>query len=171
MSDKATKVVTELATEEKRRVLPNGVILSSLGVRIKLKPLSPGILQRARAKIKTPPVPKYFDENKGREIENPNHPAYKAALEQVEMDRNEAVVNAMVMFGTELVDGVPEDDSWIDMLEVSGVEDNVNRDSKVLLEFLYKKHIAVGNPEYLLISQLSGGDPEAIKEQLDNFRD
>jgi hypothetical protein len=136
----------------------------STGVVVRLKPVSSSLVEEMRNAIDMPEVPKVWIEAKEREEENPNDPRYIAAIEETNSKRAEAVFDALCIFGVELVDGLPEDDSWIKqlrLLERRGSMDLSGFDLKdeFDLEFLYKRYVAIAGADLNLISGLHGFRP------------
>lgn len=142
-----------------------GIVTLSSGVRARIKRVSPSLLAEVTARIKDPSPP--VIEHKGREIENPDHPDYKRALERAAQERGVAAMNAMAMFGVELMDGLPKDTTWISQLKILGF--NIDENDPVVLEFYYKKHIALGNDDWQLITAASGISQEDISQAENNF--
>ena len=136
----------------------------STGVVVRLKPVSSSLVEEMKGSIKMPPVPKVWIEAKEREEENPNDPRYIEQVEEVNSKRSDAIFDALCMFGVELVDGLPEDDTWtkrLKMLERRGHLDLSDFDLKddFDLKFLYKRFVAVAGADLNLISGLHGFRP------------
>lgn len=152
-----------------------GETILSTGIRAKLTPLAPALLQSVLAAIKEPPVPKFFNEDKGRDEENPADPDYLKAVQETALQRNKAALEAAIMFGVELLDGLPDDDQWISrlrFLEKRGLLDlsDVNFEDPMEKEFAYKRFVAVTNSDYEQLSRLSGVTEEAVARAAANFR-
>lgn len=133
------------AAQEQGDVETDAVRVLSTGVRVRLRSVSASLIDEVRARIKDPDVPVVHDEEKDRDLRNPNDPGYLRGLEEAEERRGRASTDAMIMFGVELVDPVPEDDEWIGRLALIGIE--VDTSNKFAREFAYKKYIAVGTPD------------------------
>lgn len=133
------------AAQEQVDVETDAVRVLSTGVRVCLKSVSASLIDEVRARVKDPDVPEVYDEEKDRKLRNPNDPAYLRALEEAEELRGRAATDAMIMFGVELIDPIPDDDGWIDQLAFLGIEVDVS--NKFAREFAYKKYIAVGTPD------------------------
>jgi hypothetical protein len=70
-------------------------------------------------------------------------------------------MDAMVMFGVELVDGLPESEKWLDTLKYMEKRGMLSLEGYDLtdpldLEFLYKRLVAVDTNIITKISELSG---------------
>lgn len=139
----------------------------STGVIVKLGNVSPATLTDAQSRIEYPPIPIWFNPDKDREEENPQHPDYIAACNHIDQLRAVALMDTLALLGIELVEGLPEDDKWLRQLkqldrfghiDLSGfdLEDDLDQ------EFLYKKHIALGQTDWQLMFQLAGVDEAAV---------
>ena len=131
------------------------------GVRARLRSVPAPLIDSATSRIKDPKVPTFFNEEKGREEENPNHPDYISALDEANTRRGLAGMDVMIVVGVELLDAVPEDEHWLPnlkMLERLGHLDLGGFDLKDTLdrEFVYKKFVAVGQADYEVIARKSG---------------
>jgi hypothetical protein len=147
-----------------RGAQPDDEVVLSTGVRVRLKPVSSSLVEDLKAVITDPPVPVFFNPDKEREEENPSDPAYLAKLDQNNIKRAEAVLSALIEFGVELLDGLPEDDKWLRKLErlqkrhgldLSGFDlaDEYDR------EFLYKRYVVVAGADLATIGTLHGLRP------------
>ena len=148
----------------------------STGVVVKLRPVSASLVEDMRNAIKMPPVPTVWIEAKEREEENPNDPRYVAEVQEVESKRAIATLSALVEFGVELVDGLPEDDNWIKRLrrlERQGSLDlsGFDLDDEFDLEFLYKRYVAVAGADLELIQGLHGYRPLEVARARATFLD
>lgn len=149
----------------------------STGVRVVLQRVPPGLLEDVVNRVKDPEVPVYYDTDKDREIPNPSHPDYLKAMKQADRDRSVAVIEATVLFGIELVDGLPDDDGWLKklrFLDRRGVFDleAYDLDDELDKEFVYKRYIALGDQDFVTLTSLvSGIEPEEIEKAQRSFRD
>lgn len=148
----------------------------STGVVVKLRPVSASLVEDIRNAIKMPEVPVVYIEAKDREEENPNDPRYVAAIEEANAKRGIATLDALVTFGVELVEGLPEDESWLKnlkRLEKMGVLDLSGFDlsDDFDLEFLYKRYIAIAGADLELIQGLHGYRPLEVARARATFLD
>lgn len=159
----------------------NVPIVLSTGVLALVIPVSASLLDEAMSSVPVPKVP-LFKREDGIEIENPDHPEYKQAVERAEVQRNMRSIDAMIMFGVILVDedgnptGAPADDGWIKKLrfmEKRGMVNlgDVDLKDEMEREFIYKKYIAVGAPDIFTITRKVGISEEEVQNALDSFRD
>jgi len=148
----------------------------STGVVVKLQPVSASLIEDIRNAIKMPPVPTVWIEAKDREEENPNDPRYVEAVQETESKRAVATLDALVTFGVELVNGLPENDSWIKKLKrlerMSGLDlTGFDLDDDFDLEFLYKRYVAVAGADLELIQGLHGYRPLEVARARATFLD
>ena len=162
----ADEAVVETAKEQRKADEPVVVTLIT-GAKATLLPVSPSLVQDVQVRIKDPPVPKFFNEDKGREEENPNHPSYLAALEQAESERVQATLNATIMFGVELEEGFEIDEKWVKKLKMLGFE--IDEDDPDALEFAYKKY-GVSNDILIQIGMLTGISKADVERMGEFFR-
>lgn len=128
---KAIEAAAEAIEEAEPKPVNNLITLSN-GVVLKLKSVPPFLVRQAVLKVERPKPPRMFIEDKGREEENPNDPDYIQQLAGYQAQTIDAAINVLLAAGTEIVsvpDGVskPEDDDWLDVLDVLAIE--VRRDS------------------------------------------
>ena len=151
------------------------VLILSTGVAGKIIPVGASLIDEVVARIDYPEVPTFFDEDKGRDEENPNHPDYLKAISKTERKRAQAVVDVLVMFGLELVDGMPESTDWLkrlQFLEKRKLMDLSEYDLEDTfdLEFLYKKYIAAGTEDLIAIGRKAGLNKEAVDQAAKTFQ-
>ena len=164
-----------VVAKKEREAGKKPIITLSTGVRVKLLPVAASLITDVTGRIEDPPVPIWHNPDKDRDEENPNDPAYLRACQQADTRRGLAAVDALVLFGVELVDGMPEDDRWLTNLrhmerlghlDLSGYDlgDAVDQ------EFLYKRYMAVASPDLGRIMSLSGLKQEDIRRAERSFR-
>jgi hypothetical protein len=166
----AVEVAKEIAQEQ-----PSSTIRTlTSGVRVRLATVSTALLDEVTNRIKDPDVPLWRNEDKGRDEPNPLDPKYVRDLAEANRQRGIAVMDALVMFGVELVDGIPSDDSWLTKLRYLEKRGQVDLSSYDLndpfdLEFLYKRFIAVDNDTLTAISRLSSFTEEDVEKAENSF--
>jgi hypothetical protein len=136
-----------------RYTLVNGVVLA-------FKQVPALIVQRAQMAIPRPEVPKVYIEDQDRFEENPNDPAYAAALNDWLYSMAEAELNVGLMLGVEiehLPDGMfkVDDDDWIDdalsVADVMGIDLGIERE-KVRGRWLdYLRYYIITSEEDLMV--------------------
>ncbi len=149
----------------------------STGVRIRLRPVALGMWQDALAELrkKEPKVPSFANPEKGGRLEeNPNDPDYLRGMAAFIEEQGRVSSDVQFLFGVELVDGLPEDKSWLAKLrllqrlgaiDLSGFDLNDPTD----LEFLYKKHVAIGPTDATLVGRGWGPSEEEVAEAASFF--
>ena len=159
----------------------DGITILPNGVKVRINPVGAALISDVTSKIKDPEVPLWPNadkpdrEGKPRMEANPDDPHYAVLLEEANQKRAIAMIDTMVMFGVELVDGVPDDDAWVKklrfmekrgMLDLSGydLDDPFDR------EFLYKRYVLVDNNVVGLITDASGLSSEDVKRAEESFR-
>lgn len=164
----AVKVAKERKSEERE------IQVLSTGVRVRLVPVGASLIRDATMHVKEPPVPVIMDDAKGREIENPTDPAYVEALDEARQKREMAGMDAMMLFGAELVDGLPEDDSWVRKLrylEKRGELDlqEFDLEDELDLELLYKRYVVFGSMDLVKLAQMSGIGRQEVQAAINSF--
>jgi hypothetical protein len=158
----------EVAKERDAKSRRDEIRTLSTGVKVRITPVSASLISEVTTRYKYPKVPTFFNEDKGRDEENPVHPDYLAAKEDVDNLRVQGAMDAMALFGVELLDGVPEDGVWVKKLKLLGIEFDEN--DPVERDFYYKKHIALAGPDFALLGRISGLSEEAITAAEDSFQ-
>ena len=108
--------MTKAAVDKKRQLeqqTEKGVYVTSTGYRTRLVPVAGYLIDDIVAQVEDPPIPMFFNEDKGREEENPLDPNYLDALNKARFKRVSAQADALILFGIELLDPMPEDDKWL----------------------------------------------------------
>ena len=94
---------------------------------VKVRGISPALIDRIQAQIAEPKAPVVLAAS-GEEIVNYNDPVYQEELKEVENKRSVAALNAIILFGLELVDAdgnpveAPADRKWERSLKRMGVD-------------------------------------------------
>lgn len=158
----------------KTRQVGDGTVTLSTGVRVRLHPVAPGLLSDAATRVKYPKPPMWLNPEKEREEPNYNDPDYLEAVRAAQSRINEVTLDAVILFGVEIVGGLPEDGHWLkqlQFLEKRGVLDLSDYDlgDDMEREFLYKRHIAVSKDDIVTISRMSGLTQEEVETAGDTF--
>lgn len=156
--------------------LPDDGVIKKNGLRIRIESVPVNLLDDVTSRIKDPRPPMVMIESKGREEPNESDPQYLEDLQEAENTRNRAVMDAMVLFGIELLDGLPEDGNWIKKLKyMERLErldlSNYDLDDELDKEFLYKRYIIADADVIRLISEASGVSPREIEKIEGSFPD
>ena len=158
----------------KEQVGADKQVTLSTGVRVHVHPVSARLLTECMARVKKPTVPTYFDEDRQREFPNPGDPSYVAALAERDSEQTSVAMDALIMFGVELVDGVPDDgwDKKLRLLEKLGHLDlgEYDLDEDLDRQFVYKKFVAVSAADMPILQQASGVvDEEDLAKAEESF--
>jgi hypothetical protein len=113
------------AVEQAEKARDNTITLSS-GVVLRGKQANPLVLIDVMAAYPRPKPPTYKSPTMGRMMENPHDPDYRERVKSWEAESSSAMLNAMILLGTELVKvpkgfAKPDDDSWLDEYELLGL--------------------------------------------------
>jgi hypothetical protein len=146
----------------------------STGVRARIKTVAASLIDRVTSRISEPEVPMEHNSDKDRDEPNPQSPKYIAAMKEYAKARGEAAIQAIVMFGVELIDPIPDKSEWLDklqFLEKQGSLDlsKFDLDNKIDLEYLYKSLIAVGAQDLKLVMASASIPVEAMAEAEKSF--
>ena len=162
------KPVVAVAKERRVQTDEGGIVTLSSGVRVRLKPVAPSLIDEAIARVLDPEVPTWIDPEKDRELPNPSDPAYLRACTAAHNARGRVSIDALIMFGVELEEGVPEDGAWLKKLQRLGY--NIDPKDPIDVEFAYKKYIAVQLEDYPLLGRRSGIRQEDVEAQAKSFQ-
>lgn len=159
---------------KKRTVNPDEPITLSTGVRAILRPVSASLISEVMATVEDPEIPTWEHPDKGRVEPNPDDPTYLKELSKAEQRRGQASVDAVIMFGVELVDPLPVDGHWLKKLKFMAKRgmvklDDFDLDDELDMEFLFKRYVAVANEDIVTIGRLSGLNQEALQEAERSF--
>jgi hypothetical protein len=170
ISDTETKVVEAI-----EQVESENITLSS-GVVLKIKQAPPLTLIKVMAAFPRPKPPVYFNKTMGREIENPDDPDYLERLQAHKTESSSALLNALILLGTELVSvppkfPKPESEQWIEEYRELGIQPKPENKSWRYLNWVTFK--AVLNEKDLdLIQKAVGrrsGVPESAVKSAETF--
>ncbi len=169
---KKKSVAVEVAAEQTKES-EDGIVTLSTGVRARIIPVASPLIDEINSRIPDPLVPVQVID--GQEHANPMHPEYQRGMKDASNKRTAAVLDAFVMFGVELVDGVPDDDEWvkkIKFMEKRGVIDLscYNMKDSIDREFVYKRFIAVSSKDTRKIGVASGVLSADIDRAMESFQ-
>lgn len=171
MAGEVTQVAKKIAgvsDEECVVVLPDGN-------KARLVPVAASLIDDVMSLVKDPKVPMWHNPDKDRDEPNPSDPDYLQAYADQQHKRGLVAMDAMLMFGMELVDGLPKSAEWLRKLRTMaqrGLLDlsSYDLDDPVDQEFLYKRYVAGSSGVVAKISELSGVSPEAVAEAESSFQ-
>lgn len=139
------------------------------------KAIPVAIITDTTNRIPEPEIPVWHNQEYDRDEQNPNDPAYLKAKAEVDQKRGEAMIDATVMFGISLPDGVPPTDKWLPKLkfmEKRGQIDlsSFNLDDPLELEFVFKRYIIANIGLINYIQNMSSVTPEDVEKAGRPFR-
>lgn len=162
----------EVAKEQDEQ---DGSTVLSTGVRARMIPVAASLISEVASRVKDPEVPMCYIEEKDREEPNPDDPEYLRKVAEATAKRGTVSLETMVMFGVELIDGVPKDDDWLNRLRFLEKHGNLDLseydlDDPMEREFVYKLYIAVGSNDIIEIAKMSGISPEEVERAAESFQ-
>ena len=158
---------------KKQAAVPDWEPLST-GVVGRIVPVGASLIDDVVASIQDPKPPLFFNEDKGREEENPTDPTYIEALEAAQRQRAVAAMETLLLFGLELQE-LPPDEEWLPKLKYMQKRGHISLDGFDLndpmeRELLYKKYIAVGTADLIKIGQHAGLNSRDVEEAARTFK-
>lgn len=142
---------------------------------IRVKPIPAAIITDVTNRIPDPEIPVWYNKEMERNEANPGDPEYVRMKSEVERKRGEAMIDATILFGIELVDGIPPVEEWMPRLQFMirrGQLDlsQYNLDDPLELEYVFKRYV-IGNIALIThIQQLSSVMPDDIGKAAAPFR-
>ena len=143
--------------------------------RIRVKPIPAAIITDVTNRIPDPIVPTWYNKEMERTESNPNDPEYARAKSEVERKRGEAMIDATILFGIELPDGIPDPAEWMPRLQFMIKRGQLDLSSFDLsdpleLEYVFKRYV-IGNIALIThIQQISSVMPDDIGKAAAPFR-
>lgn len=152
----------------------DGIVTLSTGYRARLKPVATSLVTDAIGLIKDPPVPVWHNPDKDRDEPNPFDPEYNRIVAANDTLRGAATMDVMVYFGVELLDGLPDDLTWLKKLkymEKRGRLDLSSYDTEdpIDREFLFLRYIAVAQEDLEMVMTRSGITTEGVNQAKAQF--
>jgi hypothetical protein len=174
MSKKPAAVQVAKEHEQQDGTRP-GRIVERWGVRARLVQVPEGVLEDAERRIKDPDMPIIKDEAEGTEYENPNDPAYLRGLDEANTLRGIAGIEAMCLFGVELLDGLPQQDTWrkkLQYMEKRGHIDLswVDWDDPMEVEFVFIRYAFLTMDHVTYLGTISRMTQEELKRAEASFQ-
>jgi hypothetical protein len=169
--------MTEKAAIETARELDEAQdeIFEVDGFRFIPKAIPVAIISDVTNRISEPDIPVWYDKEIERDVQNPNDPAYLKAKDEVDRKRGEAMIDATVMFGISLPDGVPPTDEWLPKLKFMEKRGQIDLSGYDLsdgleLEFVFKRYIIANIALINFIQNMSSVTPEGVEKAGRPFR-
>lgn len=170
----AKNIVVDVAKKFANRNGDETVVLLADGRPARVIPVPASLVDDISSQFVSPTPPKFLNEDKGREEENPFDPTYLRERAEVEKKRGSAMLDVMVLVGVELIEGVPPVTEWLPKLkylEKRGLLNlsNFDLDDPMEREFVYKRYIGVDATVIEQVTRHSGVMPEAVREAQESF--
>jgi hypothetical protein len=169
--------MTEKAAIETARELDEAQdeIFEVDGFRFIPKAIPVAIISDVTNRIPEPDIPVWHNTEMERDEQNPNDPAYLKAKDEVDRKRGEAMIDATVMFGISLPDGVPPTDEWLPKLKFMEKRGQIDLSGYDLsddleLEYVFKKYIIANISLINYIQNMSSVTPDDIGKAGRPFR-
>jgi hypothetical protein len=152
------------------------------GVRAKVLPVPASLIDEVASRVEEPEIPVWHNEEKGRDEPNPSDPNYLKDVAESERQKGLAAIDAMAMFGLELIDPIPYKDEetgkeaeWVKKLrymEFRGLFDlsEYDLENDMDREFLWKRYIGVDTNVLTRISQTSGLTAKEVADAEKSFQ-
>jgi hypothetical protein len=175
MDQQDTDIKTVRALKANGKASAEHTITLSTGVVLRGKTVPPLGYVTVAAAFPTPKPPMWKDPNLGRLVENPDNEDYINRVKSIQMESSSALLNVMIVYGTEVVStppgfSKPKDKKWLDRFRLTGLPIFDDEDWKYLT---WIKFEAATTPEDLnLIKEVVGklsGVPEKDVEAAESF--
>jgi hypothetical protein len=158
----------------------NGLIRLSTGVVLKSKRVSNMLFADVMRKFERPKAPFWTNPDTGRDEENYDHPGYKEKMEAYNADISVAIVELMILVGTEN-HSVPKgfnnvNDNWDEDYKLILGEDRIGVSGSRKRYLMWVKYVAAPSQEDInkimeAVGRLSGVAEEDVAEAVERFRD
>lgn len=150
-------------------------LVLSTGVRARLRPVAPRLLDDVAYKIKDPDPPMWHNEAADRDEPNPFDSVYNRELAETQRARGLAQLDVLIVCGVELLDGIPDVKSWLPPLKMlerltkQPFLDGFDLNDELDREYVYKKYVAVGNADLVNLTKLAGLTPAEVDQAVKAF--
>lgn len=188
IQNEANQAVADILADESVQADDPRLLRLSTGVILRMKPVSPFMLNLLAHKYPEPEVPSVFIESKGRYELNPLDPDYVRLKEERDQARQQAAIDLYVGKGTELVrgpDDLPglDDESWVqDLADLADPGDLVEEEVKRIEQnpryryVAWVKYVAIGNRQDLedlsrRVMRVMGVAAEDVADEVRKFPD
>ncbi|TRO54467.1 hypothetical protein E2P63_01185 [Candidatus Bathyarchaeota archaeon] len=163
----------KIAASVEEEMQQNEIITLPNGIRVRFHSVAPDLLRKVQEKVKDPQVPLApLPDDPERFDENPFDPEYLEAKDLASQKRNDSIMQAMVLRGVELIDGMPEDESWLeDLIFLELIDENdVKNASNKLKEIWYKRYVALDMTGFDLLQKKIGLNQEMVAQARKSFQ-
>jgi len=146
-----------------------GVHVTMTGYKVRIAAFPELLMRQAILEIKNPPVPLAWNEDKERDEPNPHDPDYLQALAEAEEKRNQAGLDAALLFGVELLDPLPTDDRWLRKLSKLGIQIDAEDEIEKELAFL-KYMVFTASEDLAILMRRTTVTGEGVAQAVESFR-
>lgn len=151
--------------------LNDHLITLSSGVILRAKAAPPLALVKVIGGFPRPKPPVYHNTQMGRDMENPDDPEYIERLKAHQMESSNAVLNALILLGTDLVEvpkkfPKPEDDEWLEEYIETGLPAKPDNKRWRYLNWVFFKAVQTNDDLVVIrdeVGRLSGVSEEAVQ--------
>ncbi len=174
VSPKKAAADTKKASANKKKS-KNKITTTPSGYRVKLVPVAANVLREAQSRIPDATTRTFTNPTDGKEYENPAHPEYIAEVKLVQEERTKASMSAMVLFGMELLEPIPEDNEWLEkcrfakLITEEEYKEAISTDGKYMREMLFKTYVVSDFTIINQIASMSGVTQEMVAQARDSF--
>lgn len=180
MSNDMQGVLDVVATEHGDTNDDPTLFVCENGLRLRLRRVSQILVMDAGKYLKRPKIPRTWDEDKHREIENPTHPDYLEEVRHFNTEAAQLAINIYLMMGATPIEPLPSElepidgTGWVDMLGVVYPELEVPP-AGPKRKLIWLKYYAMPDDDtarvMARISRLGGAIMEAdVRNAQDSFR-
>lgn len=165
------------AYQYQKNPVPDELTLSN-GIRLRIKPIPPMLLNSVANSVPMPKIPKVWIEDKQREEENPNHPDYIQELADRQTKITLATINLIIYACTEVVETPDsvwslDSDKWIPMVKMAGID--FDPEDEVQRYVTWMRNYAITTIDDLnrvqtVPMQLAGITEAEVSEVMESFR-
>lgn len=174
MTDVTEEKVVE-AVEDAQKPRDNTIKFST-GVVLRGKKANPLILIDVMAAFPRPKPPMWKSPTMGRMVENPDDPEYQDQVKAWEAESSSALLNAMILLGTELdklPKGLPgpDDEAWLEEYELLGAPMKPDNKHWRYLKWVLFKAVSDEQDMFKIrdvVGRLSGVSEQAVESAV-NF--
>ena len=178
VKEKSNNVAAKAAVAQKEsktnKKTQDDIVVLASGIRVRYRPVGANAIREFQANIPDAVPPTFTDPATGKEQPNPASPSYMANQKLVDEERTSAAMNALMLGGIELVDGMPDrDEALLDRWEflklISEEEAIFAKKNDTAYELYYKKYVVADANVITQLGQLAGVTQEMIAEARDSF--
>jgi len=162
-----------VAVKKEHDQAQDAIITLSSGVQVKLHPVASYVVREAQLRIPEPQIPLVphpdAPDDPTKYMENPMCPDYAQAMKDYEVKLEQVGLDAVVLFGIELLSDISEDDGWLHNLKLIKLVDRDPED-EYEREFWYKKYVIANADIILRLSAMAALKQEDVDNAIESFQ-